>query len=407
MHPIERLGSPIIVGLSSAELKELVRTLVPDTNGKQVKLFSLYGLTGTNVAYMTREESVAFLLNSDTSFKARLDSAEKPSEPATEKPNTDKTSQAGSLITQALELLNPGSASTEEKLRSYIDAQLASLTEKLAARRIEVVSQDIIREVTGVTHARFELVLKAVTANVPVALVGPAGGGKTTVCDQVGEALGLQVRPMSFNPLSSKSDLLGYRDANGTYHATLFRECFEQGGIFVADEFDASNPGVATILNAAIANRKCSFADNVTVTAHPNFRAIVCMNTYGTGATVQYVGRNRLDAATLDRFAFIWLEYCQWLEAQLIHASELRKQHMPDYSENPVRDSDHWLSVVRNYRTAADKLGLRHIISPRASILGMKLAEQGIGVRWLTPMLLTKGLQGEDLANLEREALSQ
>lgn len=416
--PIERLGNPPVRHLSQARLKELIRTRIEGT-----KLFSLYGLTGTNVAYMTSEECLSFLLTGDTSFRDRLialetkgdkqpsDSDEfesiSPDSPEEKKSAGREKETAGELLTKALEMLNPGSAELEKKLTHYIDHKLSTLVEKLPTRKIEVTSNGATRPVSGATHERFELVLKTIAAGIPCALVGPAGSGKTTVCDQIGEALGLDVRPMSFNPLSSKSDILGFRDANGNYHATLFRTCFESGGIFVADEFDAANPGVATILNAAIANRKCSFADNVTVTADARFGAAVLMNTYGTGATSEYVGRNRLDAATLDRFAFIDFGYDNHLEHELIGASDTRKRTIPDYSENPVRDADHWLLVVRNYRAAAHKLGLRHIISPRASIMGMKLAAQGIGVRWLVPMLLTKGLQGEDLANLEREALRQ
>jgi hypothetical protein len=40
-------------------------------------------------------------------------------------------------------------------------------------------------------------------------------------------------------------------------------------------------------------------------------------NTYGTGADALYVGRNQLDAATLDRFYVVEMDYDRKLEAKL------------------------------------------------------------------------------------------
>jgi len=53
------------------------------------------------------------------------------------------------------------------------------------------------------------------------------------------------------------------------------------------------------------------------VARHPDTVIIATANTYGTGANRQYVGRNQLDAATLDRFAggMIEADYSQEYEA--------------------------------------------------------------------------------------------
>lgn len=411
MTPLERLelGNVEFGTMTLADIKALVR---------RDRVFQHYGLSGTNVAFMTRDECISFLTTGDTSFKARLASLgnrEERREGAKEGKEVETITkvdwtvpvESDSELQKAFDIIAERANRRSpdlDKLTSHLEAYVDSRLLDLPSRRIEVSSNGTVREVIGAAHERFELVLKVATAGVPLALVGPVGSGKTSICDQVGEALGLDVRPMSFNPLSSKADILGFTDANGKYHMSLFRLCFEVGGIFVGDEFDACHPGVAVILNAAIANRKCSFADNVTLKAHPDFRAVICMNTFGTGATSELVGRNRLDAATLDRFAYVWLDYDKKLEPNMIGGTIPRSKMTADYGSNPVRDADHWLGIVHAYRAAAAKLGLRHIISPRASIMGMQLAEQGIGITWLTPLLITKGLQGEDLANLEREA---
>ena len=39
-------------------------------------------------------------------------------------------------------------------------------------------------------------------------------------------------------------EILGYKDAGGTYHRTPFREAFEFGGVLMLDEVDAWDNGV-------------------------------------------------------------------------------------------------------------------------------------------------------------------
>ena len=56
-----------------------------------------------------------------------------------------------------------------------------------------------------------------------------------------------------------------------------------------------------------------------------NFRLVAAGNTYGTGADAQYVGRNELDAATLDRFVVVRWNYDQELESRIIGDKDLLK----------------------------------------------------------------------------------
>ncbi|MCH7728630.1 MAG: hypothetical protein IH991_19420, partial [Planctomycetes bacterium] len=57
------------------------------------------------------------------------------------------------------------------------------------------------------------------------------------------------------------------------------------------------------VVNAALANGHLRLPDGTTVDRHADFVCAAAANTFGTGADRQYVGRNQLDAATLDRFA--------------------------------------------------------------------------------------------------------
>ena len=56
---------------------------------------------------------------------------------------------------------------------------------------------------------------------------------------------------------------------------------------------------------------------------HPDFKVVCAGNTFGSGSTLQYTGRNKLDAATLDRFMIIEWDYDKELEKNLIKDKNL------------------------------------------------------------------------------------
>lgn len=168
-------------------------------------------------------------------------------------------------------------------------------------------------EIDDRTHAAFPRVLRKVAAGLPVLLVGPAGTGKTTLAAQVAKALD---RSFSYNSMSagcSEAHLLGRvlpdADGNWTYKESPFVRTYRTGGVHLFDEIDAADPNLMVVINAALANGHLSlpFLDTI-IERHPDTVIIGAANTYGTGASRQYVGRNALDAATLDRFSVSTLE---------------------------------------------------------------------------------------------------
>lgn len=174
--------------------------------------------------------------------------------------------------------------------------------------------------VEGIAHEEFETILAYVAADEPVFLKGPAGCGKNVTCKQVADALGLDF--YFSNAVTQEHKLTGFVDAMGVYHTTQFHEAFTKGGLFFLDEMDASIPEVLIILNAAIANRYFDFPGEGRVEAHPNFRVIAAGNTSGLGNDFEYVGRNPLDAASLDRFAQIDMGYSEKVELALTNNDE-------------------------------------------------------------------------------------
>ena len=228
-------------------------------------------------------------------------------------------------------------------------------------------------------HSAFETVLQVLQSakriNKNIMLVGQAGAGKNVLCQDVAEALELDYYPMSVGIQTTKSDLLGFINARGEYVTTPVRQAFENGGVLLLDEFDATHAGVVTILNSLLANDRCSFPDKI-VEKNENFICIVACNTYGRGGSIDYIGRNKLDSATLDRFVVIDVNYDDKLEGLL------------------TRNED-WLNIVRKMRDNAKKQGLKVIISPRASMQGADLLDAGFSFEDVLNMVIYKGLTDE------------
>jgi len=274
-------------------------------------------------------------------------------------------------------------------LRPHIERLLPSIEPTpTPAKVIALRGLAELGAVDGLHHYRLPTVTAAIDAGVPLLLKGPAGSAKSTLAKQAASLLQLAFYPQTFDAQMSITRLLGFLDANSRYKPTPFRLAYESGGLFVADEFDACSASVALALNTAIANGYCYFPDNELVHAHPDFRVVACANTNGGGSTSQYTGRNRLDAATLDRFAVLEISYDNSLEAALIGIKEECEHKIETPSEVTDRQ---WLGAVRTFRNRIAARGIDAVCSPRAVILGSKLLSAGVGVKDTIEMVLGKG----------------
>lgn len=261
-----------------------------------------------------------------------------------------------------------------------------------SVRPIEIRSAGGIKKLKGVQHGEFQKLLTAVNCGLPVLMVGPAGTGKTHSAELVAEALNLDFYSISVGSQTSKSDLQGYMDATHTYVRTQFRNAYELGGIFLLDEADAGNSNVLILLNAALSNGYMAFPDKM-VEVHKDFRMIATANTFGYGANRQYVGRNQLDAATLDRFTVLTWDID------------------PRVEEAMSAGNTKWLAAVRAVRNKVLKeLDIRVVISPRATQRGATLLAAGMPFDQVLPMALTGNLpnsEREGLENLARAAYNK
>jgi len=238
------------------------------------------------------------------------------------------------------------------------------------------------------THYRLPLIQKVVTLNHAVLLVGPAGCGKTTIGEQIAEAINLPF--YITNTVTDTHELTGFVDGYGKYHETSFRHAFEHGGVWIADEIDAWDANALLTANSALANGFCSFPDQPTpVNRHPDFRIIATANTFGSGADRIYVGRNELDAASLDRFAMITVDYDLDLERALSKGNDL------------------WLTHVWQMRAIVEKQKIRHVVTSRAIKFGVEALAAAIKLDDVNEIYLMKGMSAKDRAKVDAAALEK
>jgi cobaltochelatase CobS len=222
----------------------------------------------------------------------------------------------------------------------------------------------------GKQHKQFPLLLKILATKLNVYIVGPAGSGKTTAALFCAKALNTQFH--FTGAVASEFKLTGFIDAQGRIVSTEFRKAYENGGLFLFDEIDASYPQAVLAFNAALSNDYMDFPDK-RVERHKNFYCIAAANTYGQGADRQYIGRNQLDAASLDRFVFLDWGYDENLERELAGNND-------------------WTDHVQKIRAFVVSNKIRHVVSPRASIFGAKLLASGIENETVENTVIWKGL---------------
>lgn len=250
---------------------------------------------------------------------------------------------------------------------------------------------------TALMHHKFPLLAAAVAARVNVMLVGPAGSGKTTAVEKVAQALNLPF--YGTGAVSSEYKLTGFIDAQGRIVSTAFRKAFEFGGVFLFGETDASMPGALLAFNTALANGWMDFPDGV-VQKHPDFRVVADANTFGTGADRLYVGRNQLDAASLDRYAVLDWPYDEALEAAMIGADAPKGAPVPRSieplpAERVQAVANQWVERVRKVRHAVGELKIRHVVSPRATVNGSRLLAAGFTWAEAEDAVIWKGLDAD------------
>lgn len=300
-----------------------------------------------------------FVVNNGGGYRSERTPTPRPpvSEPIeTPKPATGfDLSEIVSIINAAVDTKTAGIAETleialTERITDIIAEQVAK-----AQPTVYQINGKATVEVKGDTHAKFPRILSLAAKGKNIMLVGPAGTGKSFIAKQIAEALGIDYRETAFNNMLPESRIFGYMDMNGKYVRTPFRDAYEYGHLWLGDEADNGNANVIAGTNNAIAGKECAFPDGL-VAKHPNFVAMLACNTYGQGANRTYIGRNKLDGATLNRFSKVTLPIDEALEERLT---------LPRHP-----NAKRWLEIVRACRANVERYSLEVVISPRDAIDG-------------------------------------
>jgi cobaltochelatase CobS len=262
----------------------------------------------------------------------------------------------------------------EEQLKKSQETVSEYLKAIPARDAIEIKTPDgTSKEVSGPYHWQLPQLIRWVDANVPLWLHSKAGAGKTHIVDQIAEAHDLTPYVISIDPTMTVGKLVGFRNlANGEFMEGFLYKPYKEGGLVLLDEIDTGDPGILAALNAMNANGHYTFPNGERVKRHPSFRVIAGANTKGTGAVAGYTARNRLDAATLDRFAVIELTYDPDLEFALATGKPIAARPPARvWSTAPFIPGcdERWVLWVQKVRQAC---GESVLVSPRASILGAR-----------------------------------
>jgi cobaltochelatase CobS len=371
--------------LSGAEARAFLRNWMRE-NGVASRLTDTLTMAELNACWLDQTNET---LNShrEQPAKAPFQPIHTNPLPAGSLPAGNET--AAALMLQALSLVQgSGKAALDEDRVKELIAERLKPTEVKHTFILEA-GKEVKTERRE--HAFFPLVLACLKAGVHLWLVGPAGSGKTSLVGSAAALLGKEHRSVSVCAQTTKTDLLGFIDANGVYRSTPFREAFEQGFVFCLDEADNGNPNVLAVLNAALANGEMSFPDKQ-VKRGEGFVCVAAANTWGNGATGGYVGRNQIDAATLDRFFFLELPLDEGLEASFVGVEGVSSPAFVLAEGGIPTSAGCWFEQVQTARKNAEKHGLKVVVSPRATLMGSKLASLGVGFAWLRKGLLSKSL---------------
>lgn len=291
-------------------------------------------------------------------------------------PSTDLQRIAGDMFLRIMSAVQSAKVDPDF-LRDMIRKEI----DNLPTRKLEIIGPITNIILDGLQHYMTEPIIRIASMGHPIMMVGPAGCGKTTIGNHTAQALNLPFYITS--TINSEHQLSGFVDGYGVYHRTPFRNAFEHGGVWVADEIDAWDAGALLAANSALANGYSVFPDNpAPIARHINFRMVATANTFGHGADRIYIGRNDLDAASLDRFATVPIDYDLNLE-RIFCGGNIE-----------------WLQYVWKIRKAVNENKIRHVVSSRAILYGATAIQNGIARSDVEEWYLFKGMSERDREKL-------
>jgi MoxR-like ATPase len=343
----------------------------------------------------------------EETVKTRKPRQAKPKEQPMPQSQAEPTDETRGLAEQLAKLLTApkNSALDEPRVReivaeeapkalgSAIGEAIEAAMASAAPQRIEIsVNALPAVEATG-CHPLMPKVLALANAGVNVLMVGPAGAGKTHLAHDCAKALGRSFGSISLSAGVTESHLTGRLlpiGENGRfgYIPSPFVRAYAEGGVYLFDELDAADPNVLLAVNAALANdgfdveARAASGLETRVQRHAETIMLAAANTYGTGADTSYAGRNVLDAATLDRWYIVAVDYHREYEAMLggVKPEETLKTWQPMKRDEKSTKNEQavltkWVWAVRK---AAQEKKYRRVVSTRMIEKAVRAISAGV-----------------------------
>ncbi len=313
-----------------------------------------------------------------------------PSPSPVDTDDTDGTDEAptpspkdGPSMTTIEDIVRRISGELDDDVRAEVSAELlgamdARIQDFLANNPPVVDSpvRDVVREIIvrqpdtdplvmeGIYHHAMPDLMFNIINGIHTYLPGPPGSGKTHSAIQVIKALGGIYRAISFGPNTPESRLTGGMTADGRFFEPalleLIRSSIANPDVvhgMILDEMDNGHGGIQATLNMILANREMTAPNGDHLVVGRNLVFLACANTYGTGPTAEFAGRNKLDAATLDRFNYLPWDTDEGVETALVHSI---------LTDPTVANA--WLDIWRTARKNAADHGLKVFVTMRGAV---------------------------------------
>ena len=252
----------------------------------------------------------------------------------------------------------------------------------------------------GIAHRDMPILAAAVAQNLPVCLFGEAGSGKSYAAKSISESMEIPYFQASCTPDMTSYSLMGYIDANGNYIETAFYKAYSNGGLFLLDEVDNSNPAAIAGLNSAIANGYASFPIGM-VQRHQDFRIVYTSNTNLRGGTAAYQ-RQPLDMSIIDRLIMLSWNIDTELEKAMIGLPYKNSQ----YQLEPLQPNVNLMyDIVKTARDTARNKAFSVHFSPRVTVAMCKLVGAGIALTEAVEMCILSKCTANEVSDIQNAIL--